>query len=250
MRVALGSIAVAGAGLAVAFVAVAGAPRLASAEAPSAVDGPALVAKIAQRVGAAEREFPGNYSRRQIVRKMLDPKKGTVRKKEELGADVWEFHGEPQQMKVLTCRIDGERLESSECAPDLQADPMLRVFGPEGNKNYTVTYAGQTVIEGTPVYRLEVRARKKTARHFEGQLYFAVDSLLLVRVSGTLAKFPFGLKALTLELNFVDVNGLAMFAAGHSDLTIYVPLLYSERMVTEFTATDQRPLTAAQRPKD
>ena len=75
---------------------------LSVATAPTgAVDGPALVAKIAKNVGALESEFPGNYSRRQIVRKELDPDNGALRKTFEIEADVWDFQGEQQQMKVL-----------------------------------------------------------------------------------------------------------------------------------------------------
>lgn len=220
------------------------------ADPAAAVDGPALVEKIAKRVGSIEAEFPGNYSRRQIVRKVLDPDDGSLRKTWEIEADVWDFQGQQQQMKVLGCRLDGEKTDLGDCEPDLQGDPMLRVFGPEGKKNYKVTYAGDAVISGVPAHRMEIAAREKTARHFEGQMYFAVDSLQLVRVVGGLAKYPFGLKALALELNFGEVGGDSLIQKGTSDLTIYVPLLYNERLVTTFTAADQKRLTAAERPKD
>lgn len=216
----------------------------------AAVDGPALVEKIAKRVGAIEDEFPGNYSRRQIVRKILDPDDGSLRKTWEIEADVWDFQGQQQQMKILGCRLDGKKTDLGDCEPDLQGDPMLRVFGPDRKKNYKVTYAGDTVIGGVPAHRIEIAAREKTARHFEGQMYFAVDSLQVVRVVGGLAKYPFGLKKLALELDFGKVGDASMIQKGTSDLTIYVPLLYNERLVTSFTATDQKRLTAAQRPKD
>ena len=242
-RPGLGSVLALGAGLALAFD-----PSVAASAEP--VDGAAIVAEISRRVAAIEEEYPGNYSRRQIVRTVLDPDDGSVREITKIEADVWEFVGKKQQMKILSCEQDGEKLSPDECEPDLQGEPMYRIFGPEGKKNYDIKWTGDTTIDGKPAHRLEVLAREKTARHFQGNMYFATGSLDVLRVEGGLAKYPFGLKALSLELNFVDVNGNSMLGHGTSDLTIYVPLLYNQRMVTKFSASDQKRLTASQRPKD
>ena len=58
----------------------------------------------------------------------------------------------------------------------------------------------------------------------------------------TLADFPFGLKALSIELNFSSQDGLPMIVSGKSDAHIHVPFLINDRSVTEFTASNQRVL--------
>jgi hypothetical protein len=209
-----------------------------------------IVEKITRRVAAQEDEYPGTYSRRQIVRKVFDPDDGSLRKLWEIEAEVWDFIEQKQQMKVLGCRLDGKETSLEDCEPDLQGEPMLRIFGPDGKKNYQILLDGEVTIDGARAYKLKIVAREKTGRHFEGVMYFSVESLQVLRVEGGLAKYPFGLKALALQLDFEDLNGTSIIANGTSDLTIYVPLLYNERIVTEFKATDQKRLKASERPKD
>ena len=209
-----------------------------------------IVEKISRRVATQEDEYPGTYSRRQIVRKVLDPDDGSLRKLWEIEAEVWDFIEQKQQMKILGCRLDGKKTSLEDCEPDLQGDPMLRIFGPDSKENYQILLDGEATIDGARAYKLKIIAKEKTARHFEGAMYFAVDSLQVLRAEGGLAKYPFGLKALSLQLGFEDLNGTSIIAKGTSDLTIYVPLLYNERIVTEFKATDQKRLKASERPKD
>jgi hypothetical protein len=79
-----------------------------------------------------------------------------------------------------------------------------------------------------------------TVRHLKGEVFYLVDSLRLVGMTLTLADYPFGLKDLSIELNFADQNGLPVIAGGNSEAHIYIPFLINERAVTQFTASEQR----------
>ena len=74
-------------------------------------------------------------------------------------------------------------------------------------------------------------------------MFFLEDTLRLAGSTATLASYPFGLKDFGIEMTFDGQNGLPVLASGKSSMRIKVPFLFDVRIVSEFTATNQRLLS-------
>lgn len=211
------------------------------------VNGPAILAKIYERVSAEERAFPGNFSRRKIVRRELDPDDGEVRSTRQVEAEVWGWAGGRDRMKILRCEIDGAQVENDECEPQLEGEPIHSMFGPRGREHYDLEFAGAVALDGEDTWRVRVVPKEETVRHFQGDLFFRQTNLSIAGMEGGVADHPFGLKALRIRMRFADKDGRGMLTKGHSDAVIYVPLLVDARLVTDFVASDQRLLSPAEK---
>ena len=213
-----------------------------AAEPPPEVNGDAVMARIYERMSRVEREFPGHFSRRSVVRREFDPDDGELRETRRFEVEVWGWNGRSDRTKILRCEIDGEVVDNEKCAPQLKAEPMHPMFGAEGRKHYDLEFGGAVERDGEKLWRIRSVPREETMRHFKGDLLVRQESLTVAALEGDLAHHPFGLKSLELALRFENKDGRGLLASGRSEIVLYVPLLVDARVETEFTARDQRAL--------
>jgi len=205
-----------------------------------------IVEAITEAVRSFETRYPGSYTRRIIDTRVLDPEDGTLRSTEQAVVDVWQYRGEHALREVRSCQLDGAPAPIKECEEEPRDKPMHEVFTDDAHEHYRVAYGGLADWDGLSTHRLLVIPLKKTARHIKGELFFLRDSLRLVGSKATIAKYPFGLKSFAIEMSFANQDGAPVLASGKSDMHIKVPLLFDARIITEFTASDQRLLTHRQ----
>lgn len=208
-----------------------------------ATPGHEIVEKISQRVRAFEAQYAGSFTRRTVETRVFDPDDGALRSSKRFVVDVWQFRGEHPENEVRECQVDGKPAALEECENTARSKPIHEVFADDADEHYRIEYGGLADWKGTRCHRLRVIPLEKTARHIDGDLFFLEDTLRLAGSKATLASYPFGLKDLGFEMTFAGQNGLPVLASGKSAMRIKVPFLFDVRIVTEFTATDQRLLT-------
>ena len=200
-----------------------------------------IVEQIYRQVTEFEEKYPGTYSRRSVTVRQLDPDDGEVRETKSMVQEVWARVGQKARVEILSCSIDGQASDIDDCkGKDRSGDPPYRIFGPDGHKHYRFEVARAEEADGVPVYALRVIPREKTKRHSEGELYFATEDLRLIRSTGTIADYPLGLRDLAFDLSFDQIDGLPVPATSKMDMTLYVPLIYDVRIVSESTSSDQK----------
>ncbi len=232
-------------GLALVATALGGSPAGAeTADVPAGIDGPAIVKQVVTQMSAFEAAYPIQESRRKVRIREMDPDDGTLLGHRLIDQRAWGRVGENPRREILRCEIDGEVVEPSDCADKDRLAPPLRIFGPDGPHNYEFELAGKVRFEGVESWRIRVTPRDRTVRHFDGNLFVAVDDLRLLGTEGTLADHPFGLEALAVHLCFTQTPDGPVVRHGKIDFTLHIPLIVHRRIVSEFDASEQKLLAA------
>jgi hypothetical protein len=203
------------------------------------------LARILERAKEFEKMYVGSYSRRRVTTKILDGSSGKLKRKQIAVVDVWERHGEHPTNHVRQCTLNDKPVDIKKCVDPRRLEPAYRLFAEaeNGELRYRFRYTALDSWKGQASHKIRIIPVKKTLRHLEGDIFFHIDTLQIVGMKITLADYPFGLKELSIELNFEDRDGRPVIASGESSATLYVPLLINDRALTVFTASQQRLLT-------
>jgi hypothetical protein len=201
-----------------------------------------ILATIRGRVQRFLANHRGIAARRWTVVREYDPDDGRLVKTAVYDADQIDYFYSKPAIRILRCFIDGRRVDNEQCDSDRQRrEPHLQLFDGDGKRNYAVRITGEVTIKGQRAYRLDVRARRKTDRHFVGQLYFRASDLQLLFLEGSVARLPFPVRHLYLKLHFRKYGqDLVGVSRGYVDIWVRVPLVFKRRIVTRFTASGHR----------
>lgn len=202
--------------------------------------GEQILDQITKRARAFESAYLGSFSRRDATTRILDGDDGELQLTREVVVEVWEYHGEAPINEVLECKIDNKPVEFAKCIEERRIKPAYRLFGADAEKHYRLEYVEVSSWKGQASHQIRVIPLEDTTRHLKGHVYFLVGSLRLAGMDLTLADYPFGLKNLSIELNFKEKDGLPVIASGLSEVHIYVPFLINTRKITQFKASEQR----------
>ena len=205
-----------------------------------------ILAAITKKVRGFEAQYSGSFTRRTVETRVYDPDDGALQSRKDFVVDVWQFRGEHARSEVRECRVDGETADLEECEDSTRGEPIHEIFSDDAAQHYRLEYGGLVDWRGERCHRVRVLPLQETSRHIRGDLYFLEETLRLAGSTATLASYPFGLKDFALEMSFIDQGGLPVLATGRSDMHIKVPLLFDARIVSEFTAADQRLLKRAE----
>jgi hypothetical protein len=195
--------------------------------------------------GRVQRFLAGNEgiaARRRTVVREYDPDDNRLVKTTVHEADQIDYFYSKPSIRILKCFVDGERVDNEACDSDWQRrEPHLQLFDGDGRRNYNIRVTGEVTIKGQRAYRVDVRARKRTERHFVGQLYFRASDLQLLYLEGGVAHLPFPVQHLYLKLHFRKYGeDLVGVSRGYVDVWVRVPLVFKRRIVTRFTASGHR----------
>jgi hypothetical protein len=210
---------------------------------PSAAlaDDQEIIERIYRHVSTFEERYPVSVARRKMLVREIDPRSGEVRKTSTSLQEIRTRVGEAPKIVILECQIDGQDAEPRNCKRrENNREPLYRIFGPNGRDHYRLELLASEAPSA--VYRLRVLPLAKTERHFEGVLAFDAESLRLLSSRGSLADYPFGLKAFDLRIDFDEWEGKPVVATTHLEMTLYVPLILNRQVISQSVAFDQRVL--------
>jgi hypothetical protein len=204
--------------------------------------GDEILARITELGRDFEQAYLGSYSRRTLTARVSDAEDGELKLTRNVVVDVWDYHGEQPINEVIKCRINDKAVDLAKCVQKQRLEPPYRLFGDDAEKHYRFEYLGRDSWKGQASYKIKLIPLEETVRHLKGEIFFREDTLRLAGMNLTLADFPFALKALSIELNFEERNGVPLIKGGSTTVHIYIPFLINQRTVTQFTASEQRML--------
>lgn len=114
---------------------------------------------------------------------------------------------------------------------DRNEEPFYEVFSADGADRFDARVTGKEKIRGHECYQVEITAREKTDKHFEGTMFFSIDQLLLVRMEGTLADLPFGVKKLTMTIDQMIIDGVSVPLKSIIETDVHVPFIYPNKSI-------------------
>ncbi|MDG2304141.1 MAG: hypothetical protein P8R42_05705 [Candidatus Binatia bacterium] len=209
----------------------------------TAADPPAgqeILQEIRKGATAFEAEYVGSFSRRNVKATVRDTDSGEVKSIKDTVVDVWAYHGEHPIREIRECRVDGKAVDLEECVEKPQVEPSHRFFAEDAAEHYRLEYEGVVPWKGQPSHHVRLVPLEETTRHLKGDVYFDEETKRLVGMDVTLAAYPFGVSALSIDMDFIASDGAPVLNRGRSEVEVYVPLLANDRIVTEFTASSQR----------
>jgi len=199
-----------------------------------------IFSKIRARMAAFLASYKGVRSRQRVEIKEYKYTSGAYQRRKTIDRVQTGSFYQPPTVQILSCKIDGKSVAAGECRPKHKRKPSYPVFDKDSARHYRLSIAGKVKVNNKLCYRVEVRAKKQTKRHFVGQMYFTVEGLRLVKLVGSIADYPFGLKKLLLKFYFKELGKHDVVSWGYVDLGVRVPLLVNLRAVTTFFARDHR----------
>lgn len=199
-----------------------------------------ILAAIRANAARVYSAYEGVEARRSAVSRVYDSRSGKLIESAEVLLIRREYFRRRPEYTALRYVKNGEELPPEKYGYRTR-DPIHLPFDVDHDANYRERVAGTAVVEGVRCYEIELIPRQKTARHFSGHAFFAVDGLALRYLEGTLADNPFGVKSLKLRLYFRSLGEAAVVERGEYDIDVHVPVLYPHRrIVHSFTSSEDR----------
>lgn len=199
-----------------------------------------VLAAIRANAARVYSAYEGVEARRSAVSRVYDSRSGKLIESAEVLLIRREYFRRRPEYTALRYVKNGEELPPEKFSYRTR-DPIHLPFDVDHDVNYRERVAGTAVVEGVRCYEIELIPRQKTARHFSGRAFFAVDGLALRYLEGTLADNPFGVKSLKLRLYFRSLGEASVVDRGEYDIDVHVPILYPHRrIVHSFTSSEDR----------
>ena len=202
-----------------------------------------VLAEARKRFQKFAATYRGDFSRRSLVLKELDPKTKKLLHTKHVRQDMFNYLYKPPSARIVSCKVDGKKVDVGECKPRGKRKVFHHVFDKNGHVHYTVKIVGAPTIRGLPCHKVKVIPKKKTDRHFAGHLYLHTKDLRLVLMEGMPAALSFPVKEMWLKIYFKQMPGhpgVGVASDGTMNIRIKVPLFVHMRMRGRFRAWGHR----------
>ncbi len=203
-----------------------------------------IISKIRAKTEPVYRKYIGVESTREIISRQYDSRDNSYRGGYTVRLRRKEYFHKKAHYKVLKYVKDGKEEPVWKYNYPTR-NPVHQPFDPDTDKNYITRLCGKKTINGIPCWEFEVIPKKETPRHLRGKIYFSISGLDLIYLEGTLARYPVGLKSLTMAIYFKKLDDAYVISKGSYTFAVLVPLFYPHRKFEQtFTSTDDRLIPA------
>jgi hypothetical protein len=145
----------------------------------------------------------GEESSEEILRAVLT-KKGSsdniTEKYKELGKEIKKSHDKTKK------ESDRNKVDSGGKNFNVAQEKVFP-FGPENRNKYSFTKLADTVLDGTPVYAIQVSPKKKSTDLYEGNFYAAKESCEILMAELKPSKKPKYVKDMSTRIRFELLPG-------------------------------------------
>lgn len=199
-----------------------------------------VLAELYARGAEMYKTCKGVESLRREITKEYDPETNALRSTSEVASRRKEYFYDRPEIEVLSYTKDGVEMKPSQLRT-WKSLPAYPVFDEKGRERYDVRIAGKKWIRGTSCYRIEVKPRKETSRHFKGDIYVAVRTLETVFIEGTLAKLEFPILDIRMEIYTTLLGTVPVAQNGRVRVRVNVPVFFPDTIIeTSFTVLENR----------
>ncbi|MBN1496489.1 MAG: hypothetical protein JXA07_06955 [Spirochaetes bacterium] len=195
-----------------------------------------VIAALKKRGIEMYRTYTGVESLRTEIVREYDPDTGTLKSTSEVSMKRKDYYYKDPDIEVLSYIKDGKEMKPSKFRI-MKSAPSFPVFDERGDEHYSITIEDKVKINGKACYRVRVTPRKKTMRHFSGDIFFRTDTLDTVRLEGTVAKLDFPLTSFRIELHMAPHNGVPVLQSGTVEVRVHVPIFYPDTLIVTSIAT-------------
>jgi hypothetical protein len=206
-----------------------------------ALDNEALIlAKIGKKIRSTYEKYLGVQSKRDMTNILYDARTGELLKTYNVSLIRKEYFYKKPENIVLKYFKNGKELPASEYNYNTR-EPLIPPFDKNSEKNYNITLTGRSTIAGQTCYEVTIVPKIDTPRHLSGKAYFDVKTLNLCYLQGTIAKYPFGLKNLSMHIYFKKFKDSFVISHGTMIFDVHVPILFkNKRIVSKFKSSEEK----------
>lgn len=179
-------------------------------------------------------KYRGVESSSRNVLREYDPKTSVLKSTAEVVLRRKDYFYEKPEVKPLSLKKDGKETDpSGYCS--WETKPGYLAFDKNGNDHYLFKIVDTQIINKRECYRIEVIPKKMTSRHFQGEIYCAVDTLDIVRTVGGAAALDFPIKYFWSEFDYTLVNKVPVAQSGTLKVRIDIPVIYPDTLIETAT---------------
>ncbi|MEW6186086.1 MAG: hypothetical protein AB1585_10150 [Thermodesulfobacteriota bacterium] len=179
-------------------------------------------------------KYRGVESTSRVVSKEYDPKTHVLKNTTEVLLHRKDFFYDKPEIKALSFKINGKEADPAKYR-SWETKPAYLAFDKKGRENYLFKVTEKKKIDQRDCYRVEVNPRKATSRHFQGEIYCALDTLDVVRTMGGVADLEFPLKSFWSEFNYTLVKEVPVVQSGTLKIRVNVPIIFPDTMMVTST---------------
>ena len=174
-------------------------------------------------------KYKGVQSERNVIAVSIDPENGEVLKKFKATILRKDFFYKTPDLKALKYSENGKS-GALDDYDTREIEPFYPLFDKESKDNYEFFEIGHKKVGNHDCVEYEVKAKKKSARHFIGKIYIDKKSKTLVKLQGTLAKRHWALKKYDFVFNYSDMKGFPVITIGTVTARVKVFLIISDNI--------------------
>ncbi len=191
-------------------------------------DGEKIISRLRDKYAPMYKRYLGVKSVRMVLMKEFDNKSGELLNTSRVKVLRKDYFYRKPEVTLLSYIKDGKEADKSEFKGET-AEPWHPPFDEQGSEHYDLGVKGVETIRGVSCYRIRVIPKKRTPRHFTGEIYLRTDNLNQVKAVGSSARLSFPLKEFTGTFYTEVRDGVVMMTGGSVRMTIDVPVVYPNR---------------------
>ena len=200
---------------------------------PLIANADALTDELVRKYSPFYEKYKGVQSERDVGAVSKDPESGEVLKKFKVTITRKDFFYKTPEIKALKYSENGKQGDIDDY-DTREIEPFYPLFDKRSKDNYEFIKTGQKKVGNDDCIEYEVKAKKKSPRHFIGKIYVDKKSKTLVRIEGTLAKRHWALKKYDFVFNYSDLKGFPVITSGTVTARVKVFLIISDN-ITDYT---------------
>jgi hypothetical protein len=179
-------------------------------------------------------KYRGVESTSRVVSQEYDPKTKALKNTTEVLLHRKDFFYEKPEIKALSYKINGKETDSLKYR-SWETRPAYLAFDKKGRENYLLKVTEKKKIDQRDCYRIEAQPRKATSRHFQGEIFCAVDSLDVVRTAGGVADLDFPLKSFWSEFKYTLIKEVPVAQSGTLKIRVNIPVIFPDTLIVTST---------------
>ncbi|MGI6394725.1 MAG: hypothetical protein ACOX2F_08405 [bacterium] len=187
------------------------------------------IEKMYEKLSGFYEKNQGVVSVRELSAVSKDPETGKVLKKFKAKIERTDyFYKTP---KIVAIEYSENGVEQDKKKYDTrEIEPFYPIFDKKGKKNYKLEVVGKEVVAGRDCLKVKVIPQKKSARHFQGEIFIDPEKLEMVKMKGTLAKLHWAMKEFSFEYLFTTLQGFPVIKSAKVRSRVKVALIISDNI--------------------
>lgn len=184
--------------------------------------------------------YSGVESRREINSTQYDDRDGKPMGSYIVTVNRREYFYKKPEFTVLRYVKDGKETPTKEYRYMVR-EPVYPPFDGDSDKHYRIALRGTTRVDGVLCHVIDIVPREKTPRHLAGKAYINAETLDLYCLEGTVARYPLGVKSISMRIFFKKVDDAWVMSHGTYTFSVHVPFFYPHRrFVATFRSYEDR----------